>query len=290
MSRLRFGGLIVLGLVLCVIARPGGADEPKANESAKRLIYLTRSLPPADLAKALNAHFKQEVEAIAVADKTSNAILLNVSSNAYDELLKTLEVIDPRPASIEVEVTVAELRSDGKEGPAKIEEEALSGPTEQVAAKLREMKKAGLVTTLRHFKLSALENQRATLRMGESRPYVIGSSVSSRGISTGSINYRDLGTTLSLKPRLVGSDCVVELELEDSGMVGESGTSPGTDDNGKPLPGSAPTFGNSRLQTTVRVPAGTSLLVKGAKTEAKGLAGTLVLVTARHLDAPTEKK
>jgi type II secretory pathway component GspD/PulD (secretin) len=292
MSRMRYGLLIVLGLTSCLTAVPLGADEPK--QPFKRddgVVYVSRYLPPADLAKALNAYFQGRVEAVPVSDKTSNVLVISTTSAIRAELLATLEKLDRKPSMLEVEVLIAELRADAKEGPAKVEEAALSGPTDRVNAKLQAMQKAGQLAALRHFKLSALENQRATLRMGENRPYTIGSTINARGISTGSINYRELGTTLSLTPRLAGSDCIVDLELEDSGMLSDSGTSAGTDDNGKPLPAPAPSFGNSRLQTSVGVPAGASVLVKGVKTEAKGRDGqTFVILTVRNLDAPAEKK
>jgi hypothetical protein len=260
MSRVRFGLLVVLGLVRAV-ARPGGADEPKAG-GPKRLIYLTRSLRQ-PIWQGAQCAFKQEVEAVAAADKTSNAILLTVSSNAYDELVKTLETIDTRPASIEVEVIVAELRSDGKEGPPKIDEAELSGPTEKVATKLQAMKKAGLVSTLRQFKLSALENQRATTRIGESRPFVIGSTAGFGGGRTSSKQYRDVGTTLGIKSRSRPATSWSRSNWRTRACR------PSRVRRWAPTTTASPSrrrrLTHGRLQTTVQRSAGASVLVKAAR-------------------------
>lgn len=293
MSRLQFGLLILLGLALCVTVGPGGADEPKVKGFAiKQMVYLARNVPPADLARALNAHFKTTVEAVVVSEKTSNALLITVTTGSYDELIQTLETLDAKPASIEVEVTVLEVRADGKEGPAKIDEADLSGPSDKVAAKIQSLRKAGVVGTVRQFKLTTLENQRATSRMGEDKPFVVGTTggaFGGRGSTQQMINYRQLGTTLGVKPRLAAGAVVVEIELDDAGFGTDTGASVGTDENGKSLP--APAFTNSRLQTTVRIPTGSSVLAKGVKTEAKGSdAQTLVVLSARNLDAAPVKK
>jgi type II secretory pathway component GspD/PulD (secretin) len=300
MSQIRFWLAIVLGLAICT-GGLGRADEPKTDKGkedpartpavtpsqTKRLLYTARNLPPGDLARALKTYFKGEVDATTVSEN-SNALLLNATPAILDELGKTLEQLDARVPTIEVDVILAVVRTDGKEGRAKIEEADLSGPADKVMAKVQTLRKAAVFETTKQIRLTALENQKVTDSVQASTPFVVGSTVTATGVTLNRVTYRNLGVSVTAKPRRSTGGVAVELTVEDTrGYTPEELAAIGANDKGKPAP--AAEFVTAQLQTTVRVPAGQAILAKGVKTESKdGDARTLVIVTARVVE--DEKK
>lgn len=285
MSRVQFWLAVAFAVVLCTGG--GFADdkkEPQADaRKSKRVVYLARNLPPADLAKALTQHFKGDVEAVTVSEKTSNALLISATPEAFAAVLETLEQIDGKAHAVAVEVIIAEVTA-GKDGLKAIDERDLSGPADKVMERIRSLKKDGTLGSLKSVQLGAVDNQRVNARVGESKPFVVGMNVTRVGIAQNTIQYRDMGMTVAVKPR-VGMDgqLAIEVEVEESRMnTPESGVALGTTDKGTI---NAAEFIQASLRSTVKVASGHAVLAQGVKTESKSQnAQTLIIVTARILD------
>lgn len=103
----------------------------------------------------------------------------------------------------------------------------------------------GHAVARRTFTVTALEGKSAVVNDGASQPYVIGENANGRGQAQRSVQYRDVGTTIKLLPRIVADGVVrVDLDLTDSNIkAGDAGEG-------------QPSFGVLKLATTVGVPTG----------------------------------
>jgi type II secretory pathway component GspD/PulD (secretin) len=152
-----------------------------------------------------------------------------------------------------------------------------------VTAKVRELQQKGVIASVKAVQLTALERQVARAQVSESRPFVTGvvgfggRGGPGGGPTTRSITYKDVGTSVQVKPD-VGADGLVSLDLrvEDSHMrAAEGGVAVGTDEKGTAVP--ATEFVMSTLETRLKVRPGHMVLAQGTKS---GQAQTVILVTA----------
>ncbi len=169
-------------------------------------------------------------------------------------------------------------------------ERELSGTISEVTARLGLLQKQGRVAGLRRIQLSALDNQPASVQIGETKPMVAGMNVNRAGGATNVIQYRDVGTFLKVTPRTSGRPAadgpiMLDLDLQDSRLR--------TPDDGVPLGAgekgavTAPEFVRSTLTTKLSVPSGQAIVAKGIKVDEKSQKGqSLVIVAARVVEPP----
>jgi type II secretory pathway component GspD/PulD (secretin) len=279
------GGAAAAALVLSMSwwatpssGRDGAEAKAKADDKNKRIVYVVKHGTAKDLAAVLSKHFKGEVEVQALPESSSNCLLINTPAAAFDEVVKLLEQIDRKPRTIAVEVTVVEVTP--KKGDDGKDLEAISGTPEDVQAKIDDLRKKGLVGGSRRFQLTTLENQPAAALVGESRPYVVGITVTGTGVTARRINYRNVGTRVKLTARAADKQVMVDLDLEDArSYVPEDGIELGKDEKGVPV--RATEFATANLNAKLGVPDGKTIAAKGVKTVSKTGVQTLVLVSAR---------
>jgi type II secretory pathway component GspD/PulD (secretin) len=270
-------GLLVLG---------GGRAEDPAAAKATRTVYFVKHGDAKELAGVLAKHFKGDAEVQAVPD-AGGALLISASPAVQEEVLKLLVQLDQPPHVVAVEVLIAEVATkkgdDGK--PAALDLKELTGPSKDVLEKVEALKKAGALGSLKRLQLTASEAQPARVVVGESRPFVMGVTVTATGLASRSLSYRTLGTTLVVTPRVADGAAVLDLDLEDAqARMPEDGPVIGKDEAGAPI--HAPEFITARLKTKVTVRPEQTVATEGVKTESKsGQAQTLILVSARIQDA-----
>jgi type II secretory pathway component GspD/PulD (secretin) len=272
-----FLSLLLVGGLLLV-----RADDP-ATAKTKRTVYVVQHGSAKDLAEALTKHFKSDKEVQIVAEAASNCLLINAPEATSDELLPLLRQLDRRPQLVTVEVSVLDLSPGKPDDPAKdLDEKDLSGPSEAVQAKVQALKKAGQVAGLKQIQLSALEHKRMSALVQESKPYVTGTMRTGVGGTSSVINYRTVGSILTVTPQ-VAPDGVVTLDLKVENThlsTPADGVVIGTDDKGAPVRASE--FVTATLEGKVSVPPGQTVFAKGVKTTSKSeQARTVVLVSAR---------
>ncbi len=67
---------------------------------------------------------------------------------------------------------------------------------------IRALKQQGRVDILSRPQITTLDNQSASILVGQSVPYITGSNVTATGIITNSVTYRDVGIQLQVVPRI----------------------------------------------------------------------------------------
>src|SRR5262249_21941817 len=157
---------------------------------------------------------------------------------ALDDALAVLRAIDRPARAVHVEVLLVASGGDAKAPDPAV----LSGAARDVKARLRELRQKGVVSTVKAVELTTLEGQLARARLTERKPFVTsvalgrgfggggpggrggGGGGPGGGPMTRSITYREVGTSVQVKPE-VGADGVVSLELrvEDSQMRAAEG-------------------------------------------------------------------
>jgi type II secretory pathway component GspD/PulD (secretin) len=258
------------------------------SEPVARLIYPVRSASVKELANALTLHFQAERNFRAVPDAGSNTLLLSGSKAALDDATAVLREIDSPPRSVRVEVLCVELAAkaagDGGKETKPLNAADLTGSARDVRAKIRDLQQSGAITSVKTVELSALTGDSARSQVSENKPYVVGVAGGGRGgagLVSRSIAYRNLGTSVQVKPSLsADGEVAIDLKVEDSTMrAGEGGASVGTDEKGAPI--AAAEFGVFTLETRVKVRPGHFTLAEGSTASSKAWQSqTLILVTA----------
>ena len=156
---------------------------------------------------------------------TANLLSIRATSPAaLDEVLKTLALIDRPQRQIAFQVFVIEFnakKSDGTDASAvkpEVDTDELTGSAEAVLSKLATWTTAGHVTVVRKYQLTAQENRTADLFLGESKPTVVGfTSNGTTGIATPTLTQLEMGTMISLMPRISETgEIVAKVNVQDS--------------------------------------------------------------------------
>jgi type II secretory pathway component GspD/PulD (secretin) len=299
------GLVLMLGVGLCALGAQDDRSKPSQTKPAvddsatsknKRIVYLVRYGSAKDLAAALGKHFKNDAEVQAVTETGSNYLLISAAPAAFDDVVKTLELLDRAPRTISVEVWVAEVMvkkgEDGKpaEGEKEIDEKDLTGTIEEVQKKVDNLVKNGRIGGLKHIQLSAVENQSSSSMTGENKPYVVGMTIRARGPASNQIAYRNVGVQVRATPRIMADKSIqLDLKVEDARMnTPDDGIGIGVGDKGETI--NAPEFTTSTLESKLTVASGKAIAAEGVKANSKGKqAQVIILVGARIVDADAKK-
>jgi type II secretory pathway component GspD/PulD (secretin) len=260
---------------------------PPSVERAKteRMLYLVRYGDAKALATTLSQHYKNEADLQIVPDAASNALLVSAPLNLLADLTKTIDQLDRRPRQVMIEVLLVELPVEEE---AVIDPKDFEKPIDKILPAFEALSKKGKVNHLRRFQMSALENQKSSLTMGESKPIISGvtggfggGGRGGPGMAQNSITYHQVGSVLSATPRVSpDGNIAIDLSFEESRVV--------VPENGVPLGGGAVAAETPRttIKGAISVASGRSVLVQGVKTDTKGekKTQTIVIVGAQVID------
>jgi type II secretory pathway component GspD/PulD (secretin) len=238
----------------------------------------------------MGQHYQAEPSFRVVAVATSNAVLLSAPPEVLAETLQTLDQLDRKPRTFVVDVYFADAppAPAGQPGEAAGPDlKALSGPADDVTARLEAMKQQGRLTGLRRFRVAATEGQRATVNAKEDVPVVTasqrlpGGRFGGAGFTT-NVECRNVGTLVEVLPR-VDREGVVQLDLrvEDSHVAP---TEVGPD--GAPAPA---VLTNATAKQTVSARAGQAVVATGLRDGGTTPRHTIIVVAVRS-DETTEAK
>jgi len=206
----------------------------------------------------------------------------SLTVNARSGVAETKTPVSRAPRAIAIEVLILSTKG-GTEDEHMVQ---LSGPTDEVAAHLRELESKGQIVDIYRIRLTTLENQKVLVQAGRATPVASGRSLGGRGgPAQMSYHHQDLGTLISATARVDGDAIVVELEVEKSQLERHAGK-PQADDEFVPL-------GTETLtsQVTVRIGSGKTVLASGLEKRADAeSSGQLVLASARLLDTSSDAK
>ncbi len=251
----------------------------------KRAVLRLRAIPAVSAAETLQKFLRAEGQAYAkpgaqsvgiAGDPVSNTLLVGGPADAVEQVLKLVEQIDRPAAMVLVEVVIGEAPIEPS-GSAKGRPEAGRRET------LRLMEKPDRMEVTARAQLATVDGQEAYFQIGRTEPTITGTVTSTlTGGYSNTLTYRNVGTIVKFVPR-VGADgrIAMDIDLSASGMgpVGEGKviTMP---KSGEPL--RAPTIEQMMAQTTLCVPSGQTVVLRG-HTKSPAASKELVVLITPHV-------
>ncbi len=273
-------------------AQVPGAPPPvvraqKPVGETKRVLYYVRHGSAKELSRALGQIYKGDAEIEAVSEGNGKCLLIKATPRTCEEILALLEKVDRPLRVVAIDIWIVETPDKDEKPDTLINPRDLTGSTDTVTKKLRDLQNKGTLGSVRHYQMSTAEGRDARIQLGESKPMVTGSTgFGGRGGGTAvSITYRETGVMINAYPVISESGGIaLDLKIEDSGMrQPNDGPQVGTTDKGAPIRASVMTV--SQVKTLLNVKSGEVTPVTGVKTEGKSKgAQTLILVGAHVVD------
>ena len=129
------------------------------------------------------------------------------------------ETTSPQPRPLRV-IGIELQIIDIQRGTADEHTVGLSGPSEEVAARVRELESTGQIVRIDRFGLTTLEDQKAVLQAGKTMAVPTGRSNFGRG-GPAQMSYQqeNFGTQISAVAKVDGDVIVIELEVEKSRLA-----------------------------------------------------------------------
>ncbi|WP_428334848.1 type II secretion system secretin GspD [Novosphingobium sp.] len=268
------------------------ADQAGAGQSAGASLPQPGAVPAAPVAAPTRANAAgsgaSPAQAKITADDTNNAVIVFGTARQYaivEDALRKLD-ITPKQILIEAAITEVTLTDDlaygvqwnysNPSGSSQVGyANTVNGvPQAQtfpglsffyaqgsISATLTALQQHTNVKVVSAPKLLVLNNQTASLQVGDQVPTQTGSTSNANGTST-SISYADTGIILKITPR-VNASGVVQLDVaqEVSGVSGSTG--------GSTIEGITPTISTRKISTTVEVHDGQVIALGGLFSDTK---------------------
>ena len=193
----------------------GGGIAAAQADDWETIILPLRYTPANQLAKLLGTVFSGQDGIRISVDEPSNLLVARVRPKQKQELLNVIRELDRRPviADIQAILLQATIPLD--------DPESLSGPLVDVAHTIKKLQAGGDVFVARHFTLTAIENQKAMLQVGQSKTVVTG-TVQRAGFGgvTRSVRERQVGTLLVATMRATDQQrLMIDVQFELSDLV-----------------------------------------------------------------------
>ena len=161
----------------------------------------------------------------------------------------------------------------------------LTGSSERVATRVRELQAEGRAVVIDRIRLTTLEDQKMLVQSGRTAPVATGRSFRGSGQPQTSYQQQSFGTLLSGTAQVDNDAIVVEFQIERS-QLERSAENSESDDRFVP-----PATGSLTAQTTVRIRSGHTIVASGLDETSGGEStAQLILASARLLDAPSKKR
>ncbi|WP_228292412.1 type II secretion system secretin GspD [Candidatus Thiothrix anitrata] len=184
-----------------------------------------------------------DAEVRIVADKTNNSLMIMSTNDTYQQILESLKRIDIMPMQVQVEASIMEVTlTDGLEyglqwyfrnsgntvgsnglGRATATESgftppvgfsfATSGAASNVLGVVNALARESKVRVLSSPSILVLDNQTASIRVGDQQPIFTGKLNDSTGGSSTTVQYKDTGVSLQVTPQ-VNSNGLVKMDIQ----------------------------------------------------------------------------
>ncbi len=221
-------------------ANAGANGQQPANAAATPDVAKTM-LGGGDNGSGLNINPEAQVRI--VADKTNNSLMIMASNDTYQQILESLKRIDVMPMQVQVEASIMEVTlTDGLEyglewyfkntgnlvgssgvGQTNVSSGAFvppsgfsfgtSGAASNVFGVLNALARESKVRVLSSPSVLVLDNQTASIRVGDQQPIFTGKLDSSTGSSSTTVQYKDTGVSLQVTPH-VNSNGLVKMDIQ----------------------------------------------------------------------------
>jgi len=256
-----------------------------------RVVIRLRGAPAMDLAAKVNELLRGEGHAVPVAaarnvmvvpEPVSNSLLVGGPPEAVEEVERLVDRLDQPAVMVRLEVLIVEVPA-GKVKVGTSEPKAEGRRGERAAAEpIRLDQLPEQTEILARAQLTTLSNQPAFIQMGRREPRITGSTKTATG-TVNSVTVENVGTIVGLTPR-VGADraVTINVDIEDSRAgPAEQGTPIAVFSEGETV--RMPNVDTLKVQTTLRIPDGQTVVASGMAREAKSGKERLILVTPHVL-------
>lgn len=179
-----------------------------------------------------------DAEVRIVADKSNNSLMIMATEDTYKQILESLKRIDVMPMQVQVEASIMEVTlTEGLEyglqwyfknngnafGAAGITGIGNNTPggfsfsttlgADRVMGALNALARQSKVRVLSSPSVLVLDNQTASIRVGDQQPIFTGKLDTAQGSSSTTVQYKDTGVSLQVKPQ-VNSNGLVKMEIQ----------------------------------------------------------------------------
>lgn len=186
-----------------------------------------------------------DAEVRIVADKTNNSLMIMSTNDTYQQILEALKRIDVMPMQVQVEASIMEVTlTDGLEyglqwyfknngnafgakglGDLATEPGGFSFSTtlgsDRVLGAINALARESKVRVLSSPSILVLDNQTASIRVGDQQPIFTGKLNDANGGTSTTVQYKDTGVSLQVTPH-VNSNGLVKMDIQqDITDVGE---------------------------------------------------------------------
>lgn len=290
----------------------------------ERLVCVLENAPAMDVAntlgkliQGLRAAGQLPSEVVIVPEVVTNSLVISAAPKELEEIRRLVDQLDRRPASVRVELLIAEVLPSGKakarslkqssakggrkarpdvrkqktpvSDAARLIEESLGAKPAKsnpdIRRRLRALESSGQLKIINRPQLTTLDNQPALIHVGQKIPVlrIVGSREGTRATS---LIYEQVGLIVGLTPRISPRGVVtmeIDVEKSEVGPIAQS-VPAGVLDSGKVL--RLPRIEGTTLQTTVSVPDGESVVLGGLTVESGAQRSRLMIVLTPHIIKP----
>ena len=188
----------------------------------------------------------------------------------------------PAGKCVSIEIVLAESA-----GPIQVATSDVAVPAEISVDRIQELEKQGQLVSLVRIRVATLESCVASVQFGERTPVAESRSMGPRTRNGGgavptSFGMTKLGTMLSMTPRVEEDGAIIlELQVEQSRLDGTSGGERASGENAEFVP---PKVMTVTARSTIRIPAGKTVIAEAQQTAPDMSRQTWILATAKVLD------
>ncbi len=265
----------------------------KAIERTREIIRLANS-PATDVAQTINEMLRSEratgpgsaYTVVIVPDAISNSLVISGTPQAIGEVVELVKELDADTPMVAIRVLMVEIVSEGKtaitlDDLSAFVEDGTDASKKGAKPILLASREAGLVMVkelagkkgveiLARVQVTTLDNQSAYVQIGSRVP--LGGAAG--GSKTGKVQFENIGLILGVTPR-IGPEGVVTMEVDFE--KSELGNAAGGE--------SVPPVETIRVQTTVSVADGRTLVLGGIVAEAGNEKRELLMVVTPQIVA-----
>ena len=230
------------------------SSEPETGETPSEL-STSEVNPPAKtmLGHAEGLSITQHKDTRIVADQTNNSLMIMATQGVYKQISQALKRIDIPPMQVLVEASIVEIKlsknlqyglqwyfknglgGSSYTGSGGLDANNIAGITSSIAGfsysianaskkivgMLNLLAKNSQLKVISSPSILVLNNQEAEIRVGDQQPIFAGSTTTSGGVRTDSIQYKDTGVSLKVTPRVNSSGMITMSLVQEVTDVGE---------------------------------------------------------------------
>ncbi len=256
----------------------------------ERLVYRLANMPCHEVANSINklldseARLSGENTTIVIPEVVTNSLIISGTPDAIHETVKLVEQFDVAPKMVCVQVVIGLVESSKELSLLTADPEGpnLSCSYEEACELIKKYSQSGAVKILARPQLTTLNNQGASLQIGQRVPTL---SLSKDG-TVATTHMQDAGIIVGLTPRIAPDQSVtMEIDIEKSEVnPNEPGAPLGVDNKGNVI--LSPKIDTMTLQTTVKTLPRQATIIGGMALQEGDKRGELVFVIMPHVVEP----